>query len=78
MLSNKLNEKIRLIISTSYVHLQRDAAKMLQKNVIHSEMLTNMAKFFILTIYLAYPSRIIQKEAFIQLIWNYKFALMET
>lgn len=51
--------------------------KMLLKNVIPSETLTNMTKFFILTIYLGYPSWIIQKESFIQLIWNYKFALME-
>ena len=76
MLSNRLNEKIRLITSTSDVRLQRDTVEMLPKNVIPSETLTHTTKFFILTIYLAYPSRIIQKEAFIQLIWNYKFALM--
>lgn len=36
MLPNKLNEKIRLIISISNVHLQIDTVKILEKkNVIH-------------------------------------------
>ena len=70
-------KKMKLIISPSDVHLQRDTAKMLQKNVIPSETSTNTTKFFILTIYVAYPSWIIQKEAFFQLIWDYKFAVME-